>query len=191
MEVHAVNAGDEGGWDADDGDDGQYLDQAVLRDVDEAECGIQQELHFVGQVRAVFVERGDVLLYRIQPVTDRAGEPVRRGGGVGGEAGDAELAVAQEGDGVVVPAQHDEHGLQIGLCAALAGAAEAVVENLVREIIQLGAQALQRVRLTVHDGLQQPGEKRGGGGVGHDMRLRWELGENDAGGEAQGNEPCR
>ena len=53
FKVHAVDTGDNRGWKKDDSGDREDFDDLVLFDVDEALCGVHQEIDFVEQERGV------------------------------------------------------------------------------------------------------------------------------------------
>ena len=60
LEVHAVNARNQSGWQQSDAGHREDLDDLVLVDVDETDCRVHQEVDLVEQKRGVVVERLDV-----------------------------------------------------------------------------------------------------------------------------------
>ena len=60
MEIHAVDAGDEGRRQQGHRCHGEYLDDLVLVDVDEADRGIHQEVDLVEQEGGMAIQRLDV-----------------------------------------------------------------------------------------------------------------------------------
>src|ERR1041384_1281229 len=60
LEVHAVDAGDHSRRNANHRNHGENPEQIVLRDVDEAEHGIEQELYLVGQMLLERIQRSHI-----------------------------------------------------------------------------------------------------------------------------------
>ena len=52
--------------------------EMCIRDSNEAERGVEQELHLVGEMGAEFVERGDILSDRFEALADGFWQPSRR-----------------------------------------------------------------------------------------------------------------
>lgn len=109
MEVHAVNACDQGWQNADGADDGQDFHAVILFDADEAECGVQQELDLVDGLGIEVIEGCDVapcdldagfqgLRVFFCPVADIDQDPVQPEQAVAGHGGEiAAMAEAAQG----------------------------------------------------------------------------------------------
>ena len=93
MKIHAVDAGNQRRRYPDDGNDRQHLEGLVLVHVDEAERSIEQELHLLGKVRLVLVERGNICLHGREPIAKL----------FLGRAQGAQPAWVDGGPGLVVP----------------------------------------------------------------------------------------
>ena len=82
LEVHAVDAGDQGRGYANHADHGHHLDDVALVDGDEAEHGIEEELQLLGQVIVEVAEGGDVEAQGLQPRPQVLGKPFGRALGI-------------------------------------------------------------------------------------------------------------
>jgi len=144
-DVHAVDAGDEGRGHEEHAGDGEYLDDLILLDVDEAERGLQQEGHLLRLLVGVVVHALDVAHDAAELRGEIAPHP---GGGVVEEvlqhAADAEQAFTHVGDEGTAAAQELDDIAEVFFhgCVCFVGVE---TEDVAADFFHVGLDALEGV----------------------------------------------
>src|SRR5579872_6034786 len=189
VEVHAVPANHQRREDADDGEHRQHLEDVVLFDADEADDGVEQELDLVRQVLLELVQRVDVEADGLEPIAGVLADPGLAGFlRKGGDAAEAQEAVADHGHALADPADMPERHAQppagADVHAVGSTAPWRLLKHLPRDLVQVLARALQEIGQTVDAGFEQRGERLDAGagfarraGAGGRRLERLQLGE--------------
>lgn len=162
MEVHAVDACDQGWQNADGADDGQDLHSVILFDADEAERGVEEELDFVDGLGVEVVKGGDVPPGDLDAGFEGLRFFLGSVANIDQDAVEAEQAVADHGGEVAAVAEAAEGFAQhFGGSGGIAGAAG--TENAFGDGVEVPAEAFQYVGEAIDDFLDDFDEDFVGG----------------------------
>ena len=176
LEVHAVDGADQRRRHQRHRQHREDLDDGVLLVVDHAERGFEQERDLGGEIADVIGERLHVAAGRLHAPLEQllVAALAHDVGQVGQQAVEREHAFARPRGQLALAPDHADGDVEAQLAGALAAPAH---EDRLRQLVDLGLDALHPVGLAVDDGLQQAHHHGHAGHAGGVLLLR--AGEED------------